>query len=439
MIITKIKTLRKSLGILVLLSILTGACAKEEEQVTAPRAIPVQLQTVTTGTIADTTDFVGTLKAEQRVSLAPKINGRILQILAREGDTVIAGSPIVQLEPIQDQENFNAAVANINAQRANLQLTEANFRTAQAETARARAEVERARANLEDIKAEVELAQINLKRSKALVEGGALPQQDLDDKTRDLKSRLARQAAQQEALNATIRSVQASEERERQALASIDSQRAIVSQSEAQANSTGQTLAFNRVVAPITGVVDSFPIRVGDFVRAGDELTSIIKNDVLDLNLNIPIGNLSKLRLGIPVEIINADGSAGPRGQISFISPSVDQQAQAILAKASFPNRDGKLKNDQFVRVRVIWDQAPGIIVPTISISRVGAQNFVFVAEQNDSGLVAKQKPVQLGTIQGQNYHVISGLNAGEKIAVSGILNLRNDVLIVSEDMIKRQ
>jgi multidrug efflux pump subunit AcrA (membrane-fusion protein) len=65
----------------------------------------------------------------------------------------------------------------------------------------------------------------------------------------------------------------------------------------------------------------------------------------------------------------------------------------------------------------------------------VAGQTFVFVAQQpqGESKLIARQKPVKLGEIKGNNYQVIEGLQAGEKIIVSGILNLSDGAPIIPQ------
>jgi hypothetical protein len=55
---------------------------------------------------------------------------------------------------------------------------------------------------------------------------------------------------------------------------------------------------------------------------------------------------------------------------------------QSILAKASFDNSEGQLRDGQFIRAKVIWNTRPGILIPTTAISRVAGQNFVFVAQE---------------------------------------------------------
>ena len=75
----------------------------------------------------------------------------------------------------------------------------------------------------------------------------------------------------------------------------------------------------------------------------------------------------------------------------------------------------------QYVRARIIWSSRPGLSVPLIAVSRLAGQSFVFVAEQGDQGVVARQKPVTLGQVIGNDYEVRSGLKTGDRVIVSNI------------------
>jgi multidrug efflux pump subunit AcrA (membrane-fusion protein) len=95
------------------------------------------------------------------------------------------------------------------------------------------------------------------------------------------------------------------------------------------------------------------------------------------------------------------------------------------------------------VRVRIIWNRQPGLLIPTSAITSVGSQKFVFVAEKSEpklgeTSLVVKQKPINVGNIQGQSYQVLSGINAGERVAVSRILELRDGAIIADQSTIKK-
>jgi len=108
--------------------------------------------------------------------------------------------------------------------------------------------------------------------------------------------------------------------------------------------------------------------------------------------------------------------------KISFISPSVDTTTQTVLAKTLVTAPAG-LRTDQYVRALVIWSNEPGLTVPLTSVIRINGQFFAFVAEPapQGGGLVAHQRAVQLGAMNGNSYVVLGGLKPGEKLIVSGI------------------
>ncbi len=435
---------KKILGAAFIIPLLISGCggSEEESQSAGARAVPVKLQTLETATLIDSSEYVGTLEAQGRVNLAPRINGRILRIFVNQGDRVRQGQPIVELEPTQQQEDVNAATQAVNVEKARLGQAQAELKAAEADRARAAAEVEAARANLQDAKAQVTLAEINIERSKMLVKGGAFPQQDLDDRTRELEGAIAQRDSRQETLNATIESLQAAARRVDQSLANINSQNAAVRQAESQLGSISQNLAFNTINAPISGIVGNFSEKkVGDFINVGEQITTLTNNQTFYLNIGIPTEYRNQLKLGLPVKLIKKDGSEGITGEITFISPVVDQNIQTIQTQVTFQN-DGSLRDREYVTVKVIWQENPGLLVPTRAVSILGGQKFVYVAtpgESQEAKLVAKQQPVNLGTIQGQAYQVVSGVGKGDRIVVTRILDLKDGTPITEETFTSEQ
>jgi RND family efflux transporter MFP subunit len=470
-----------AIGSSIAVSLIVAGCAPQTPQATGPAAVPVKLQTLGTDKLVQSSEFVGTLIAQQRVSVSPQITGRIRSIFVKSGDQVTQGQKIAELDPEQQQQQVNAGIGQVNSAKANLNASEADLRQRQAQARANKAQIAQNRANvanaeanvksqiatlsaaeadLQRARANLDLAEKNLKRAEFLVKQGAQPQQDLDDRRRDIQAAKAevearsqnRDAARQqvtaaratlqankEALNIAIQNELASQQQVAAAAATVNSRQAAVASTEGQLGATRQNLVFNTITAPIAGFVGDFNQRkVGDIISLGEELTSLTNNKTLELNVQIPVELQPRLRVGLPVEIINPDGSAGVRGQVTFISPTVSQATQSVLVKFAFTN-DGSLRNNQYVRTRLIWDQKPGVLIPTTAVTSIGAQNFVFVAEKEKAKegqenakerLVVRQKPIQVGTIQGQAYQVISGVNAGERIAVNNILSLRDGTAI---------
>lgn len=445
-------------GISLIFPFLTVGCAGNEPQTQAPQAIAVELQQLRAATLIDSSEYVGTLEARQRVTVAAsRTSGRIVDILVDEGQRVTQGQQLAEIQPQQEQEDVRSRVGDLNAVLSELQAAEAELRQREAERDQATAEIERAKAevareeaNVADARGQLSLAQVNYERSTFLVKEGARPQQDLDDRNRDLntaktqlEARLKARDAAQGSLQASKDNLRAAQKRVEIALANIDSVRGRITSAQGALGAQTQQLEFNFILAPISGIVGNFnSVKEGDVVNQGEQITTITDNQVLLLNINIPIENLDRLRTGLPVEIIKPDGSPGVGGQITFIAPLVDQNAQSVLVKAQFVN-DGTLKDEQYVRVRVIWDTKPGVLIPTTAVTSLGSQKFVFVAREGDSKegqseLIARQIPITVGAIQGQAYQVIDGVKPGERIAVSNILSLK-DKLPIKEASVEAQ
>jgi RND family efflux transporter MFP subunit len=476
----KIFRRKKLITTVIIVSLLGSACQNQEPKAQTPQqAMRVRLQEIASETIVDSSEYVGALEAKQRVNLAPKINGRIVKIFLQEGDTVTKGQLIAELEPTKEEEEVNAATSQVSAAMAEFNRTEAELiqreaergsasgvvDTRRADVAGAQADLENARANLqsaeaevEDAKAQLQLAQVEYDRSKNLLGQGVVAQQDFDFKERDLKitqaqlqvklkqrdaaraSVLAAQTsvqANQGSLKSAIDNLRAAQKRVDAARALVDQAKASIGAAQGQKGSIEQDLLYNRIQAPISGILGDFnKKKIGDYLQTGENFTTITDNQEFNLNVSIPIEYRERIRLGLPVETLNSDGTVGVKGEVTYISPLVDQNAQAVLVKMTFRN-DGTLRDQQYVKVRIIWEQKPGILIPAIAVSSIGQQKFVFVAqEETQKGkntLVAKQIPVTVGNIQGQSYQVLSGIQPGDKIALNKILELKDGRPIVEE------
>lgn len=185
-------------------------------------------------------------------------------------------------------------------------------------------------------------------------------------------------------------------------------------------------LQYFQVLAPTAGMIGDIPVRVGDRVTASTMLTTLDQNDTLELLLPIPVERAPDLRAGLPVEILDVGGRVVAGTTITFVSPRAEAQTQSVLAKGLVRNESGLLRSSQYVRTRVRWKTSQGLVVPVLSVLRVNDQSFAFVAESQQGGLVARQRPIKVGQIVGDNYTVLGGLKPGERIVVSGVQRLIN-------------
>jgi multidrug efflux pump subunit AcrA (membrane-fusion protein) len=157
----------------------------------------------------------------------------------------------------------------------------------------------------------------------------------------------------------------------------------------------------------------------------------------------VPIELGPQLRKGMLVQLLDGQGRSLGTSRVFFIAPNTATNTQSILVKSLFDNAKGQLRADQYVRARLILNQRLGVLVTTTAVTRLGGETFIYVVEPaspqpeksqpGQTQLVARQIPVKLGEIQGNNYQVLEGLKPGEKIVVSGLLNLKDGALIIPE------
>jgi RND family efflux transporter MFP subunit len=376
----------------------------------APPPLPVKVQTLESSQVRSTGEFVGKLEAQERVSLQPQIQGRIEKILVASGDRVTKGTPILSLSLDQTQADVSGAVAGLNSSRAAV-LT-------------AKAQLESKASDREKAASDVKLQEAQFKRVQYLVSQGAQTQQQLDIARNSLETAIA-------SLSAAEKQVQATE-------AGVAQAQSNVAQSEAQVDANQVNLNQKQVVAPIDGIVGDVAAKAGDYVTAGQTLTTITQNDALDMRISVPANNLAQIRSGLSVDLLDANtGQQLTQGSINFVSPQINADTQSILVKARFGNGDRKLRDGQYVRARIVWNQQPGLLIPAQAVNRIGGQSFVYLVEEDRSKgepqLVVHQKSVKLGDVQNDLYPILDGIKAGDRIATSNILKLRDGVPIKPE------
>ena len=234
--------------------------------------------------------------------------------------------------------------------------------------------------------AELSYAQQQVARNKVLLEAGAVSQREVEQ------------------FETTVRTTEAQ-----------------IKVLDEQIKQQRSMLGYYRVTAPSAGIVGDIRVVVGDRVTRSSMLTTVDENDVLEVYISVPVQQAPLLKVGLPVRLVDDRGQLIATNKIDFVSPNVDPATQTVLAKAQLVEGRGQFRADQFVRARIVWSEAPGLTVPVTGVLRINGQYFVFVAEKGGPGTVAKQKPVDLGVIIGNDYVVRSGLVPGEQLIVSGL------------------
>jgi RND family efflux transporter MFP subunit len=209
-----------------------------------------------------------------------------------------------------------------------------------------------------------------------------------------------------------------------QAETNLNTAMAQLSSLAAQVKEQRVTLQYYHVVAPTAGIVGDIPVRVGTRVTPDTLLTTVDQNQNLEVHVSVPLERAPELKMGLPIELLDANGAKLADTTVSFISPRVDDQTQTVLVKGIVRSEGPTIRSLQFVRARLIFKTQPGLVVPVVAVIRINGKHFVYVAEQQDGKAVARQRPVELGQIIKDDYTVLGGLKANERVVISGVQKL---------------
>ncbi|HMR93506.1 MAG TPA: efflux RND transporter periplasmic adaptor subunit [Chitinophagaceae bacterium] len=346
-----------------------AACKnKQAAQQGPPPAIPVTVTEVTASTASYYDEYPGTVVALNQTELRAQVTGYITGIYFKDGDKVVKGQRLYSI----DQQLYNA---NYQQALANLQVQETNLLKAQKDA----------------------------DRYHELDKKDAIAKQQVD------YADAALEAAQKQ-----------------------------VAAARANVNAVKANVNFSTITAPFTGTIGISQVRSGTSVVAGQTVLNTISTDnpmavdfavdqqqvyrFTQLQQSAKAKNDSSFSLAFGTDVYLFFGSVG------VIDRAVDPQTGTIKVRLVFPNEQKMLRAGMNTTVRVLNNAGSNTVtVPYRSVTEQLGSYFVYVL--GDSNKVAQRKLV-LGRQVGPDIIVKEGLQAGEKIVVQGIQNLREGAVV---------
>lgn len=194
----------------------------------------------------------------------------------------------------------------------------------------------------------------------------------------------------------------------------------------AAAERTLRNVRENTVLtSPISGVITARNYDDGDMSGALPILT-VARIQPVKIVVNITEGDLAKVKRGMPA-IVTFDtyGDEIFNGTVSLISPTVDKTSRSFSAEITVNNADGRILPGMFGRVQLSLGNARRVVVPDKAVVKQqgSANHYVYV--YNPNGTVSYNK-VELGQRLGDSYELISGVESGAQVVVSGQAKLTN-------------
>lgn len=296
--------------------------------------------------VPDMIVVTGTVQPFDRSDLVPDISGKIIEVMVDRGSKVAAGDPLLRLD------TRTAALSEREA-----------------------------RANVAALKAQQRLADDTCRRSKELLDKGAITAAEYD---RDLSA-----------------CVQAREN---------------VSAANARLGKAGQSLADGVIRAPFAGTIAERWVSLGEWASPQGRLFTLVDDHALRADLSLSEAASIHAKLGAAVEVMPvADRSHPVNGSISRIGVEVDPKTRGLLVEVALPtSADATLRPGMFVEARIAVGERALPAVPKTALVKRGSTWRAFAVV----GARLEERVVQLGpdTADGRAT-IVRGISAGDQLA----------------------
>lgn len=174
------------------------------------------------------------------------------------------------------------------------------------------------------------------------------------------------------------------------------------------------------LTSPISGVVTARNYDPGDMTGNLPILT-VAQPNPIKIAVNISESELPKVHKGMSADVtFDTFGDENFRGTVTMIMPTVDPGSRTFGAEITVPNSDGRILPGMFARVKMTFGTASRVVVPDKAvIKQPGSGDHYIYVYHSDSGTVSYNK-VELGQRLGDSYELISGIEPGSQVVVSG-------------------
>ncbi|MFM1692690.1 efflux RND transporter periplasmic adaptor subunit [Aeromonas salmonicida] len=355
---------------LALVSVLAGCGDKPASSAQVRPPVPVVVAEARLTDVPLTTEMVGETAGYREIEVRSRVNGILLERTYVEGQPVTAGQELFLIDP-------------------------APYKVA----------LEQAKGALAQEQARFNKARADRDRIIPLFKRQVVSRKDYDDTIANYEAAIAsRQAAQAKVKEAELNLSYT------QVTAPIDGMASKSSQSE------GSLISTNANSSLLTTITQYNPLYVN---------FSYSEQDRLNFETSVRKGLIeAKDTTNWRTHIRLADGSVYPKaGKLNFSDNRVDPQTGTIRARAIFDNKEGVLLPGQFVRLTIdLGIRKNAIVVPARAIVQSQADRMVMVVDGDDKVV---PRPVRLGPAIAEGVLIESGLDAGERYIVEGLMKAR--------------
>ena len=280
------------------------------------KPLDAELLEVKAQTISQSFKEEGLVTAAVERPVYSVINGKLINIPVSEGQKVNKGDLLVEI----DSKDLESQLSQLKAQ-----LESINGQEKQAKRTPYIAQVKQQQLMMEETKRQIELEKQNYTRIKTLYDSGAVSKKELDDANNRVEQ-LENNLLQQEQALELI-------EEQSEPLAGTDQYfKGLKESLNEQIDHLKYLISNNRIVAPISGIVNELPVREGAMITAQTPLMTLTSNDELQVEVFLLTEDVISVEEGMPVTLIQKrkNGDLEFPGVVTAIAPAAEEKISAL-------------------------------------------------------------------------------------------------------------
>lgn len=202
-----------------------------------------------------------------------------------------------------------------------------------------------------------------------------------------------------------------------------------------------QNMKENMVLtSPITGVVTARNYESGDMVGANAPILTIENMRPVKIIVNVSESEFPKIKKGMKVDVkLDTYGDEVFAGTVYLIHPTIDAATRTFKVEITVPNADGRIHTGMFARVDINYGTASHVVVPDRAVVKQTGSGVRYVYTYKDG--VVTYCPVELGQRLDNRYELLSGIENGVDVVISGQTRLGDGVKVklASEEPAKQE
>lgn len=180
--------------------------------------------------------------------------------------------------------------------------------------------------------------------------------------------------------------------------------------------------------APFNGILGLRMISEGSVIGTNDVITSVVNIDPIKIEFSIPERYATQVKVGSPIYFSNESSAEEVQGTVYAFEPQIDLATRTLKLRAQSPNKGGKFLPGMFVKIRFILEVTESaLMVPAESVIPELSGYKVFVVGADGK---AEERQIEIGTRTESQVQVINGLNEGDLVLTTGVMQVRQGMPI---------